>query len=184
MEVMAPSFDLQSKEMRRQLFENLYKDAFPMVSRFVSIHQGSFQDAKDIFQDALVIYYEKLNEGLQIQTTDTAYVLGIAKHLWIRKFNREKELVSLDDYEAAIVIPIDYYPSIETNKLLALLHQAGKKCMDLLKAFYYDKQSTDEVVKNFDYSSHHSATVQKFKCLEKMRDTVKEKSMHYEDFTE
>jgi hypothetical protein len=56
--------------------------------------------------------------------------------------------------------------------------------MELLHAFYYNRQSMDEITDRFGYSSAHSATVQKFKCLEKMRDTVKEKSLRYEDFTE
>jgi DNA-directed RNA polymerase specialized sigma24 family protein len=184
MDVMVATLNSTSAKARKQLFEALYKSAFPRVAHFVSSRKGSFQDAKDIFQDSLVIYIEKLNQGLEVHTSETAYVLGIAKHLWIRKFNRERELVSLNAEETTIDIPDDFYPSIESNKLVALLKQTGKKCMDLLKAFYYDNQSTEEVVKNFEYSSHHSATVQKFKCLEKMRDTVKEKSIHYEDFTE
>jgi DNA-directed RNA polymerase specialized sigma24 family protein len=177
--------DIQTPQARKSLFEDLYQRAFPRVARFVSSRNGSFQDAKDIFQDALVIYYEKLVEKkLAVHASEEAYVLGIAKHLWLRKFNREKDLVSLDELESSIDVPDEYFPHVETNKLVLFLERTGKKCMELLRAFYYTRQSMEEITNNFGYSSTHSATVQKFKCLEKMRDTIKEKSMRYEDFTE
>ncbi|MET4141004.1 hypothetical protein [Pedobacter sp. UYP1] len=56
--------------------------------------------------------------------------------------------------------------------------------MELLKAYYYDHLPADHVVTLFGYSSTHSATVAKYKCLEKVRETVKQKSLHYADFIE
>jgi DNA-directed RNA polymerase specialized sigma24 family protein len=61
----------------------LYQQAFPLVAQYVSKTGGSFHDAKDVFQDALVIYYEKQAAGaVAIQYSEKAYILGIAKHLW------------------------------------------------------------------------------------------------------
>jgi DNA-directed RNA polymerase specialized sigma24 family protein len=174
----------QALASREKIFETLYFKAFPLVAAFVSRKNGSFQEAKDIFQDALVIFYESTMEKRTAIASDEAYVLGIAKHLWIRKFNRDKSTVSLDDLELAITLPDDYFPSIQTNKLLAFLERAGNKCLDLLRAFYYDKQNMAQITNRFGFASERSATVQKFKCLEKVRDAVKEKAMNYEDFTE
>jgi DNA-directed RNA polymerase specialized sigma24 family protein len=185
MTLIEMEYDIRTPAEREKLFTALYENAFPAVARFVNGKGGTFQDAKDIFQDALVIFYEKTTEGkLSVITSDEAYVLGIAKHLWIRKFNQDKTIVSLNDFEAAITIPDDYFPAVESGKLVNFLARAGKRCMDLLQAFYYDKRSVSNITDTFGYSSAHSATVQKFKCLEKIRDMVKEKSVSYEDFTE
>ncbi len=54
--------------------------------------------------------------------------------------------------------------------------------MDMLQAFYYDKLNMREIAERFNLSGERSATVQKHKCLEKVREKVKEKSMTYEDF--
>ena len=170
-------------EDNEKLFIRLYESAFVHVARFVSKHNGSLQDAKDIFQDALVVFYEKQAAGkVHIHVAEEAYLLGIAKHLWIRKFNREKSTVSLDDTEQAITIPDDFYKPVEENRLMKFLERAGKKCMDLLKAVYYDKAPMKMIKSTFGFSSEHSATVQKYKCLEKVRDMVKSKSLSYEDF--
>ena len=37
---------------REELFISLYKKAFPLVARYVSKMGGSFDEAKDVFQDA------------------------------------------------------------------------------------------------------------------------------------
>lgn len=185
MTITEMEYDIRTPVAREKLFTALYENAFPSVAKFVSSKGGSFQDARDIFQDALVIFYEKTSDGdLPVITSDEAYVMGIAKHLWIRKFNQDKTTVSLNDFEAAITIPDDYIPAVESGKLVSFLALAGKRCMELLQAFYYNKHSVGHITHAFGYSSTHSATVQKFKCLEKIRDMVKEKSVTYEDFTE
>jgi DNA-directed RNA polymerase specialized sigma24 family protein len=177
--------DTKTLAGRQELFSALYETAFPRVAKFVSQRHGTFQDAKDIFQDALIIFYEKLSEEkLAVQGPDDAYLLGIAKHLWIRKYNQSLSNVSLNEFEAAIGIPDDFFPTVESNRLITFLERTGKKCMALLQAFYYNKSSMAEIMERFGYGTIHSATVQKFKCLEKIRENVKEKSLRYEDFTE
>lgn len=184
MTLTAMEYDISTPAAREKFFTALYELAFPAVAKFVSSRSGTFQDAKDIFQDALVIFYEKTREGnLSVEVSDEAYVLGIAKHLWIRKFNHDKSTVPLDDTEA-VSLPDSYFPTVESGKLVSFLARAGRRCMELLQAFYYEKRSADHIRNAFGYGSAHSATVQKFKCLEKIRDMVKSRSVTYEDFTE
>jgi RNA polymerase sigma factor (sigma-70 family) len=168
-----------------RVFEALYEKAFPSVAKFVAGMNGSFDDAKDIFQDALVIYYEKsARPGFQINSSPEAYLAGIAKHLWLRKFKTSIKNIPLDRSEKDIRISDEDMPAVNSDKLLNLLETTGKKCMDLLRAFYYEKLPVREIRQVFNYSSEHSATVQKYKCIEKIRAVVKSKSASYEDFTE
>src|SRR3569833_2691223 len=73
---------------REKLFIRLYKDVFPSVARYVSKMGGTLDDAKDIFQDALVIWYEKAVSGMIVN--EKAYLAGVAKHLRKKK-NQEKK---------------------------------------------------------------------------------------------
>jgi DNA-directed RNA polymerase specialized sigma24 family protein len=166
------------------MFESLYEQAFPAVARFVSARKGSLDDAFDIFHDALVIFYEKTEAGFAPDTSSEAYLLGIAKHLWLHRFARERRSVSLDDMEKAITLPDDYFPKVNDVRLLRFLESAGKRCLELLHAFYYEKQPMDTIANVFGFSNVRSATVQKFKCIEKVRHTIQEKSLQYEDFLE
>lgn len=169
---------------RAMFFEELYERAFPAVGGFVSKRGGSFEDARDIFQDALVIFYEKTIAGdLDSLLSREAYLMGIAKHLWIRKYTDERKKVAFDASELSLTIPVEYTePS--GDRLLALLERTGQRCLELLRAFYYDKLSLEDISQRFDFSGTRSATSQKFKCIEKIRATIKEKEIRYEDLSE
>lgn len=181
------AFDLKDQQQREKTFEHLYGEVFPVVAEIVSKQGGSFHDAKDIFQDALIIFYEKnINGELNVKLSDEAYIVGIAKHLWIKKFKSKYRSLSLDFLEKEIKLPQDYF-EIEikkTNRLLHLLEVAGKKCLELLRSIYYDKLSMNEVSRVHGFSNPHSASVQKYKCIEKIKVIVEQKSLNYEDFME
>jgi DNA-directed RNA polymerase specialized sigma24 family protein len=162
----------------------LYELTFPAVARLVARMGGSFPDAKDIFHDALVIYYEKqMHHTLAVTLSAEAYLLGIAKHLWLRKFRQDKGRVAFGPEELQIAIPPQELPK-EDQGLLALLQLTGRRCLELLRAFYYDRRGLPDIARAFGYRTVRSATVQKYKCLEKVREKVKEKAVTYEDFLE
>jgi DNA-directed RNA polymerase specialized sigma24 family protein len=171
-------------EAKVKTFSELYESAFPVVARFVAKHGGSFDDAQDIFQDALIIYHEKQQKDLAISESEEAYIFGIAKHLWIKKFKHDRKLVSLNDMERTIEIPPDYFPSISTSKLLSFLEGVGEKCLNLLSTFYLNEKKIPEITKAFKFRSEHSTSVQKFKCIEKLREAVKQKPEVYESLFE
>lgn len=168
-----------------EAFEELYEKAFPPFVRFAGKMHAPFQDAKDIFHDAMAIYYEKATVGgLVLRAAPEAYVVGIAKHLWIRKFSHDRHQVSLDSVESGIALADDDLVSVNDRKLLGFLEAAGKKCLDLLRNFYYGKMTMKQIAVAAGYRDERSAAVGKFRCLEKMREAVKNKSMCYEDFFE
>lgn len=168
---------------REQLFIKLYQSAFPAVAAYVSKMGGSFDEAKDVFQDALISFYEKvLVNSTAINTTENGYLFGAARNIWLQRYRNKSRELPLDVNTDFTDGEDETQPS--TNKLLAYLATAGKRCMDMLKAFYYDKLDAEDIAITFGYSGIRSATVQKYKCLEKVRDTVKQKALQYDDFIE
>ncbi|MCE7993980.1 MAG: sigma-70 family RNA polymerase sigma factor [Roseivirga sp.] len=166
------------------LFTRLYLEAFPATAAFISKRGGSLTQAKDIFQDALIIYYEQVYSGnTEIKLTEKAYLLGIAKNLWYARAKGPGQQEAFDSIDSLFIADIKE-PDLSENKLMSFLETAGEKCMEMLKAFYYDKMSLSKISERFGFSGTRSATVQKYKCLEKVRDEVKERKLEYEDFTE
>ena len=172
----------ESAVVQRQPLEELYVETFPVVAGWVHRMGGTYADAKDIFHDALVIYQEKaVAPGFALQSAEAAYLLGIAKHLWLRQHRQLRSRVQLSALELELKLPDDYFPDVNSLRLLQLLERSGRKCLDLLRAFYYQQLSPARVAERFGYGSTHSVSVQKYKCLEKVRNTVKEKALSYED---
>ncbi|WP_158797994.1 RNA polymerase sigma factor [Pedobacter sp. L105] len=168
-------------ELREAFFITLYQKAFSPVARYVARMGGSLEEAQDIFQDTLVIYYEKVTSTqAEIIINEKAYLVGIAKKIWLQRYRASCKNEPLNDFDTAVV-PDE---QLATDKILYYLETAGKKCMELLKAYYYDRLPVANVATLFDYSSVHTATVAKYKCLEKVRETVKQNSLNYADFIE
>lgn len=169
-------------EITDAVFLQLYKKVLPIVARYIGKRGGTLEEAKDIFQDALLLYYERvLREKVVIQQSEEAYIFGIARHLWIR---RAGQRVATEPLTEQVDQATSTAERIADQYLMQSLKQAGERCMSLLKTFYYDKLTTAALAKQFGYSSERSATVQKFKCLEKVRDFIKTKALRYEDFIE
>jgi len=166
---------------REELFIELYKGAFPAVAKYISRRGGSFDEAKDVFHDALVVYYEKISAASSVPVNEIGYVVGTAKNLWLKRYRENVYNTSLDKVEPTAV---DDENTPSTMRLLRFLETAGKKCMDLLTGFYYNKLPLTAIATQFGYSGVRSATVQKYKCLEKVRETIKEKALTYDDFME
>jgi hypothetical protein len=130
------------------------------------------EEAKDGFLDALVIYYEKelLGNTTSIKQ-EKAYLLGIYKHLWIKRTHKKSRMAPLEEtQENKLVVDKEQIPSF--GKLAQFLESARKKCMELLSAFYYEKLPMEVKAEKFKFSGIRSATVQKYKCLKKVRETV------------
>lgn len=165
---------------RKKWFAGLYRDIFPMVAGFISRKGGSLQDAQDIFQEALLLFYEK-SSGNEAIRSDRAYLIGISRNLWYRKCRQEPSCEEVDpelrDFEYS---GRNEQPAVD--KLIELLQQTGKRCMEILQAFYYDQLSMTDLAGRFGFTSQRSATVQKYKCLEKVREEIKQKQLSYEDF--
>jgi DNA-directed RNA polymerase specialized sigma24 family protein len=172
--------EIQSNR-EKEIF-SLYKGTFPMVAAYISKTGGNLEEAKDIFHDALVIYIEK-RQDITLTHSDKSYLFGIAKNLWHYKL-REKNISIPIEKAAEAEIQNFYSNEPIVSKITRVLDSAGKKCMELLSAFYYDKLNMREISSKFNFSGERSATAQKHKCLEKVRSVVKQKSLAYEDFLE
>src|SRR5690606_40357918 len=113
------------------IFENIYKTTFPKMARFIHQSGGNLEEAKDTFHDALIIYYEKMAAGkLQLEKSEEAYILGIGRHLWSRKFRQQIYPCPEEDLDH---VPVPEEPTLNELKLLKFLETAGKKCMQLLE---------------------------------------------------
>lgn len=155
----------------------LYSESFPDFARMVRRMGGTLEEAKDSFHDALLIYLEKEKAGkLQLHSSPRAYLLGTAKICWLHARKKEAMLSLPEGFEAAT--PEDPETEEMEKKLLDSLQKSGKKCLELLKAFYYDHCPMDHIASRFGFKGRRSATVQKYKCLEKVRNEIKKTEIY------
>ena len=160
---------------RARALTQLYRRAFPAVRRHVARHGGTAQDAQDVFQDALVLLYEQAVGGTLVLTAAPAtYLLGIGRNLWRHELRRRARLPQ-QDLPAGLEPPAAEDPEATAPAFAVLdyVEQLGEKCRRVLLDFYYFQQPLTQIAETNGYRSVRSATVQKFKCLERLRDSVR-----------
>ncbi|WP_046244349.1 RNA polymerase sigma factor [Hymenobacter terrenus] len=160
---------------REQALTRLYQRAFPAVRRYVGGHGGTLQDAQDVFHDALVILYEQAVGGTLVLTASAStYLVGIGRNLWHHEQRRRARLpheALPDGLEPAAAEELA--PEESGFAVLDYVAQLGEKCKSILLAFYYFQQPLTQIATAHHYRSVRSATVQKFKCLERLRQAVR-----------
>ena len=75
----------------------VYKKFFKIVSKFILDHGGKEDDARDIFQDGLMVIYEqRKNSNLRLDFEFSTYFYAICKNKWLRKQRDSEKMVLID----------------------------------------------------------------------------------------
>jgi RNA polymerase sigma factor (sigma-70 family) len=164
---------------RERTLTRLYRQAFPMVRHHVLRNQGTEQDAKDLFQDALILFYEKaVSDQLVLTASASTYLVSICRNRWLRELERRSRRAHLEDDDQADTAPLPDELRLASEKdtpsLSEYVERLGDKCRSILTSFYYFRQSMEQIAEKHQYRNVRSATVQKFKCLERLRKSVSE----------
>jgi RNA polymerase sigma factor (sigma-70 family) len=160
---------------RAQALTQLYRQAFPAVRRYIGRRGGSEQDAQDVFQDALVVFYEQaVGETLTLTVAPSTYLVSIARNLWLHEQRRRARLPHEALSAEVYVHPDEPTEAEPAFAVLDYVERLGTKCKAVLLSFYYFQQPLAQIAATNGYRSVRSATVQKFKCLERLRDAVRQ----------
>ncbi|OGX81116.1 RNA polymerase sigma factor [Hymenobacter coccineus] len=163
---------------RTRTLTDLYRRTFPAVRRHVLRRGGTDQDAQDVFQDALVVFYEKAAAGaLALTAAPGTYLVAVSRNLWLRELDRRARhprtgLAAVEEGPTEAAEPAAEEPT-EPFSVLAYVEQLNEKCRSILLAYYYFRQPLAQIAAAHGYGSVRSATVQKFKCLERLRNAVR-----------
>lgn len=164
---------------RTQAFLKLYK-GYPPVEKLILSKGGSKDDAKDIFQDALIVFYQKAKDDqFKLTAAISTYLYSVCRFLWkdelIKRNKNEftKDETDFDNNEVE-----DFSELMEKESKYELIEevliQIGEKCLKLLKLFYYNNLSMKKIATKLELKSENVAKNQKYKCIERAKLKLKE----------
>jgi len=156
----------------------LYTDVLPKVKRFIIKNQGTDDQAKDIFQDAVIRFYASVKQG-QFEGTSSVstYIFSISKNLWINEVKKNGRHIKGDIPEREDVsnnFLNDIISKERTEAANQLLGQLGDNCRQLLKYSIYDNLSMKEICEKMGYSSIDIAKTYNYRCKQKLMSLAKE----------
>jgi RNA polymerase sigma factor (sigma-70 family) len=158
---------------------SIYDNYHTLLVKWMLSRGGNEEDAADIFQEAILILFEKSKDPEFCLTCKlSTYLMAICKNIWYKKLEKSNSPVSINKDEdqedwnlAAAEEDLSWHLEKEQQfeQLEQALIQLGEPCAGLLKAFYIEKSNMQEIASRFDYTNAENAKTQKYKCLNRLK---------------
>lgn len=158
--------------------KKIYDLALTSVITWVEENSGSEADARDVFQDALLALFRRLNKGdFELTCALKSYLRIVCKNLWLAKIRKSKKVSHLDkESEENQVMDQKIIEQIETNERRKFFYSHFEKlaesCQKIM-AMFFDKIPLAEIARKMDTSEAYIKK-RKFQCKEQLVKSIHE----------
>ena len=151
--------------------EFIYKKYYRMMTKLVITNSGTEEEARDVYQDALVVFWQKARSGNLVLTSKmSTYIYSVCQNLWRKELDRKKRL-SNEEKDLSETMDLD---GPEREKIIAnCMDQLGETCRKVLMYYYFDEMSMQEIADKLGFANTDTAKTKKYKCKQKLDELVK-----------
>ena len=155
--------------------KSLYKLNYPMILNFVLNNSGDEDEAKDLYQEGFIAFYEQVGrEGFVLTCKIKTYLYSICRRLWLKKLNgsaRKMKKISDDDDYVDLGSDLAFLSENELKFELVgkVMDKLGEPCKSLITDFYIHDLNMNEISDKFGYTNSDNAKNQKYKCLQRLK---------------
>jgi len=155
--------------------ELIYRDNFSSIQSFILNNNGSVEDARDIFQEAMIVLYENAGkETFKLNCQIKTYLYSVCRRLWLKRLQQlGKYNYNLENLVDIVPVDAEIEDHEKINDDFNLMENAmskiGEPCKSLLDAYYLQKKNMQELALEFGYTNADNAKTQKYKCLLRLK---------------
>jgi RNA polymerase sigma factor (sigma-70 family) len=151
--------------------ELLYQKYYRMMTKLVITNSGTEDEARDVYQDALIVFWQKATSGNLVLTSKmSTYIYSICQNLWRKELDRKKRLSS-EEKDTSVTLDTE---SSEREKILAkCIDQLGETCKKVLMFYYFEEMSMQDIADKLGFANMDTAKTKKYKCKKKLDELVK-----------
>lgn len=162
-----------------QVFDHLYETTYPMVRRTLTERSCPPQEAEDLFQEALVALWQNARDGkyvLRPGTRLSTYLTHLCVNRWIdrtrkvafRRTESHEVVPERGDANVTDEDPEYVLRELRHARLDEAFAQLGAACQELLKRFYFERLSLEEIAEERGVSTASAKTI-KYRCMQRLR---------------
>jgi len=162
----------------KQIIHYIYLKLLPVVKRHIVNNSGTEFMAEDIFQDALLILFNKIRaDEIYLSSSFSTYFVAICKNLWLNQLrkNRNSTVYFTDEIERFNTIEDAYQPGLDMDFTRLFKKHfrrlSGKSQMVLY--LHFNQVTPLEVAKQMGFKNKEYAISRKYKCLKKLISNIK-----------
>lgn len=155
--------------------ETIYRDNYTAIQAFIVKNNGYPDDARDIFQEAMIILFDKAKSSSFILSCQIkTYLYSVCRRLWLKKLQKQNRYnPSIETIQETVAVEDEIDLNEKRNDDFILMENAllkiGEPCKSLLEAFYMEKKSMPQIASDFGYTNADNAKTQKYKCLMRLK---------------
>ena len=151
----------------------LYKKYYRMMTKLVITNSGTEDEARDVYQDALVVFWEKAKSGNLVLTSKiSTFIYSICLNLWRKELERKSRL---SNEESDSIEFIDVEKNERIRVIRSCINELGETCRRILMYYYFDGLSMNKIAEKLNYANTDTAKTKKYKCKKRLDELVKEK---------
>ena len=158
----------------KKAVETIYKENFNMVQSLIINNNGTVDDARDTFQEAMIVLFEKARSGtFELNCQLKTYVYSVCRRIWLKRLQQLNRYVN--EIEGFETVPVDedieeHEKRYEEFQLMEkTINNLGEPCKGLIEAYYIQKKNMQEIANQFGYTNADNAKNQKYKCLMRLK---------------
>jgi RNA polymerase sigma factor (sigma-70 family) len=162
----------------------LYKKYYNVVLKFILYNSGTSAAAQDIYQETIIVLFESVKKpGFELKCQLQTYIFSIAKRLWLKELKKNGKTFLFKESEENNLVDVSEdlkefdEKEAEIEKMNNSLIDLGEPCSELIKDFYINKLSMEEIAEKFGYTNADNAKTQKYKCLQRLKKIFFEKEI-------
>lgn len=157
----------------------LYDKYYKMGINIVMKNNGNIHDARDVYQEAVLIMWQKIIvDDFILSAKLGTFFYGICNNLWLKELSRRRRYSEEDVSEIIESSP----PTIESEEIKNIIHDSLKNLSEsdrkILSYFYIENKTMEEIGNILGYSNPNSAKVKKFRAKEALSEIIKSKYKH------
>jgi RNA polymerase sigma factor (sigma-70 family) len=159
----------------KKAIETIYQENYNMVQSLIINNNGTVHEAKDVFQEAMIVLFEKARTGnFELSCQIKTYIYSVCRRIWLKRLQQLKRFsIDLDPIEELIPVEEDIEEHEKKDEEFAILEKAvsnlGEPCKSLIEAFYIQKRNMQDIASEFGYTNADNAKNQKYKCLMRLK---------------
>jgi len=162
----------------------VYKEYYPTVHHFIITNNGNSDDAKDIFQECIIVIYRKLKDEdhFFLNSSFKTFIYSIARHLWLKHLRTLKyEGQKINDHNKYVELKEEPF-KIENEDLRMSLYQKyfrqlPEDCQKILSLTARDVPQK-EIASQLGFSSENYIKKRKHYCKEFLISKIKEDPLY------
>ena len=162
-------------ENDKRAIEAIYRENYTAIQSFIIKNSGYPDDARDIFQEAMIVLFEKVTSGsFELTCQIKTYLYSVCRRLWLKRLQQMQRFTpAADNMQETVAVEEEISTHEKKNADLNLMENAlnriGEPCKSLLEAFYMQKKTMPEIAEFFGYTNADNAKTQKYKCLVRLK---------------